>query len=295
MKKTALHSVAGLVALVGLTLPIAPASADDNSGLDVAVFTYDGGGSPDRSATYTPCQNAWTHIENIDSDFDTLGTVAGCSPDRVIVHYTGFVTFPDTGSYSFTGQADDGFTLTLDGTSIIDEWVDKGRGGGTYTDIAIQGGHPYVLDSWFYENGGGANVTLSYMLQGRDTSWITIPQAFFSTSPKTFQVSFDTEGGEAINPVTFNFGDDALTLPTPTKDGFVFSGWAKDSLDGLIIDTETYTPDAAVKLHAVWTQFIQDQVKRTLAETGFSPWPIGLFAMVLVAGGLVVIRKTKRS
>jgi uncharacterized repeat protein (TIGR02543 family) len=113
--------------------------------------------------------------------------------------------------------------------------------------------------------------------------------------PKTIDVAFDTEGGEEISTVTYNNGDAGLVLPTPTRDGYVFTGWAKDSVEGLIIDTETYTPDAPVTLHALWSIIIEDQVKRTLAETGSTPLPIGLFSLLLVVGGLIVIRKTKRS
>ncbi|MBJ7280639.1 MAG: InlB B-repeat-containing protein [Rhodoluna sp.] len=298
MSKFRLFSSVAVAAIIGLTLTTSPSLAAENEGLNVAVYTYEGGGSPDRTATYTLCPNAWTHADNIDSDFDQLGSVAGCQPDSVIVHYTGFVTFPDSGSYSFLALADDGFWMSLDGNGVITgDWYDKGRYGDPYQNIAIVGGQEYAIDAWFYENGGGANATLQYMLEGRDSDWITVPTAFFKTTsvPQFIDVAFDTEGGEAISTVTYQNGDDGLVLPTPAKDGFVFSGWAKDSLDGLIIDTETYIPDAAVTLHAIWTKILDDDVKRTLADTGFSPWPLVFFGLAFVAGGLVVIRKTKRS
>lgn len=298
MNKTRFFSLVAAVSIIGISLPAFPASATDNSGLNVAVYTYEGGYSPDRTATYTLCPNAWTHADNIDSDFDVLGSVAGCQPDGVLVHYTGFITFPDSGSYSFLALADDGFWMALDGNAVITgDWYDKARGGNPYQNNAIVGGQEYAIDAWFYENGGGANATLQYMLEGRDSNWITVPTDFFKTVsvPKTIDVAFDTEGGEEISTVTYNNGDAGLVLPTPTRDGYVFTGWAKDSVEGLIIDTETYTPDAPVTLHALWSIIIEDQVKRTLAETGSAPLPIGLFSLLLVVGGLIVIRKTKRS
>jgi uncharacterized repeat protein (TIGR02543 family) len=300
MYKTRLFSGLAAASIIGIILPALPASATDNSGLNVAVYTYEGGGSPDRTATYTLCPNAWTHVDNIDSDYDQAfnGVVAGCQVDYVLVHYTGFVTFPDSGSYSFLALADDGFWMALDGNAVITgDWYDKGRGGNPYQNNAIVGGQEYAIDAWFYENGGGANATLQYMLEGRDSNWITVPTDFFKTVsvPKTIDVAFDTEGGEEISTVTYNNGDAGLVLPTPTRDGYVFTGWAKDSVEGLIIDTETYTPDAPVTLHALWSIIIEDQVKRTLAETGSAPLPIGLFSLLLVVGGLIVIRKTKRS
>jgi len=302
MNRTRLFSLLAAVSIIGITLPVLPASATDNSGLNVAVYTntVNPGNTPDRTATYTLCPNAWTHVDNIDSDYDEAfnGVVAGCQVDSVLVHYTGFVTFPDSGSYSFLALADDGFWMALDGNAVITgDWYDKGRGGNPYQNVTIVGGQEYAIDAWFYENGGGANATLQYMLEGRDSNWITVPTDFFKTVsvPKTIDVSFDTEGGEEISTVTYNNGDAGLVLPIPTRDGYVFTGWAKDSAEGLIIDTETYTPDAPVTLHALWSIIIEDQVKRTLAETGSAPLPIGLFSLLLLVGGLVVIRKTKRS
>jgi uncharacterized repeat protein (TIGR02543 family) len=299
MKK--LLAIAPVVIALGLAIPALPAAAADNSGLNVQVFTYEGGSSPDRSGTYTPCPNAWTHVDLIDHDYDEnyASVVAGCQQNYVIVHYTGAVTFPDSGTYSFTGLADDGFWMSLDGNAVItDDWFDKGRGGNPYTGITIEGGHAYALDAWFYENGGGASATLQYQIEGVSPDWITVPASFYKTSaaPATVAVAFDSEGGAAVDPITYHDGDPGLTLPTPTKDGYIFSGWAKGSLDGLIIDTETYIPDAAVTLHAIWIEaIVTDDVKRTLAETGTSPWYLFFSAMSLAAVGGVLIRRTKRS
>jgi uncharacterized repeat protein (TIGR02543 family)/LPXTG-motif cell wall-anchored protein len=299
MKK--FRALALVVIALGLTIPALPAAAADNSGLNVQVFTYGDGSSPDRTATYTPCANAWTHVDLIDHDYDEnyASVVAGCQADHVIVHYTGAVTFPDSGTYSFLGLADDGFWMSLDGNPVITgDWFDKGRGGNPYPDIAIEGGHAYALDAWFYENGGGANATLQYQIQGVSPDWITVPASFYKTSaaPATVDVAFDSEGGSAVDPITYHDGDSGLTLPTPTKDGYIFCGWAKDYLDGLVIDTETYIPDAAVTLHAIWIQAVViEDVKRTLAETGTSPWYLFFGAMSLATVGGVLIRKTKRS
>ena len=124
MFKTRLFSLVVAVSIIGISLPAFPASATDNSGLNVAVYTDDG--SYDRTATHALCPNAWTHADNIDSDFDVLGSVAGCQPDGVLVHYTGFITFPDSGSYSFLALADDGFWMALDGNAVItDDWYGK--------------------------------------------------------------------------------------------------------------------------------------------------------------------------
>jgi hypothetical protein len=297
MKKLFPVSAFTAVVLGGLIFTGLPAAADDNTGLNVDVYVVDDGQFT-RDKSHTLCTGAWTHVDNIDADFDGLGAVAGCRPDQVLVRYTGFITFPDSGSYSFVGQADDGFWLTLDGNDIITgDWYEKPRFGNTYPDIAIVGGQEYVFDAWFFENGGGANVTLQYMLQGRDTEWITVPPAFFTKTsvPKTFDVAFDTVGGKELDTITYTNGAPGIVLPTPSKDGYLFLGWAKGAPDGLIIESESYVPDSAVTLYALWAELSKDDVKRTLADTGFSPWPLAISATLLIALGLVVIRKSKHS
>jgi hypothetical protein len=160
------------------------AQAEPTVGLNVKVYSYDPGNSPERQP-YTLCEGAWTHVDNIDSDFDAQfgGVVAGCQPDFVLVHFTGSVRFPDSGTYAFQALADDGFWLSLDDTPVItNDWVLKGRSGSVYSNISIVGGHAYNLDAWYYEYGGGANVTLTYSPDNGST-WATIPSSFYTSLP----------------------------------------------------------------------------------------------------------------
>ena len=306
MKKFPAISLATLVAILGIALPTLPASADDNPGLAVSVFTYDGGESPDRTATYTLCESGVTRVDNIDADYDAFfaGVVAGCREEFVIVHYTGFITFPDSGSYSFLALADDGFWMSLDGNAVItDDWVSKGRGGNTYPDVAIEGGRKYAFDAWYYEEGGGANVTLQYQLQGRDEEFITVPSAFFNTAPSTLEVSFATEGGDDIGMVTYTVGSDGLSLPTPVREGFVFTGWAKGSVDGIIIDTDTFTPLENVTLYAMWAPVEESEplpteepvTLTTLADTGETSWPLAISALLLMLLGFGLVKVSKKA
>lgn len=48
---------------------------------------------------------------------------------------------------------------------------------------------------------------------------------------KTFTVSFDTLGGNIINPITIKEGNIINNLEIPTKEGYLFVNWKKDGLD----------------------------------------------------------------
>ena len=182
-----------IAASIGITFVVfsqllfaSPASAESVSGLNVEVYTYDPSIRPDR-VPYTLCKDAWTHVDSIDQMYDDNngGIVAGCQDNFVLVHYTGFVTFPDSGTYAFQALADDGFWLSLDETPVVtNDWFDKGRWGGVYSDVNIVGGHTYALDAWYYEYGGGANATLTYSPNNGNT-WSTVPTEFFTTDGST--------------------------------------------------------------------------------------------------------------
>jgi hypothetical protein len=182
LRRFAAVSAAVFLSLFSLiSTPVA--QAETVSGLNVDVYTYDPVTTPDRQP-YTLCEGAWSHVDLIDQMFDDNngGVVGGCRQEFVLIHYTGFVTFPDSGNYAFQGWADDGFWLSLDGLPVIsNDWVLKGRWGNVYPDVPIVGGHSYALDAWYYEYTGGANVTLTYSPDNGAT-WATVPSSFYSTS-----------------------------------------------------------------------------------------------------------------
>ena len=197
-----------------------------DSGLAIDVYRS-GWGQPAMEPGEV-CDGAWTHVDNIDVDFDDLygGMVANCQTDHVVIHYSGFVTFPTSGTYNFEALADDGFFMSLDGTPIIsNDWRDKGRGGDRYSGIQIEAGHAYAFQAWYYENGGGANVTLMAGLEGSDLQ--VIPTEYFTNSGSSFPPTYSIQqtpelsdliqgqslsestlsNGQASVPGTFSLGD----------------------------------------------------------------------------------------
>jgi len=70
--------------------------------------------------------------------------------------------------------------------------------------------------------------------------------------PTTVTVSFNSNGGSAVTPITVTSGSTYGTLPTPTKSGYMFEGWYKD--EGCTIKamaSDVVTSDHT--LYANWT------------------------------------------
>ena len=65
------------------------------------------------------------------------------------------------------------------------------------------------------------------------------------------EITFDTDGGTEIAPITGNYGD-AITAPAdPKKEGHTFAGWVDE--DGKPADVPATMPDEDVVLKATWT------------------------------------------
>lgn len=158
---------------------ITSGSTQTTPGLRAEVYTgVDSlGNPPQRSqSAYTLCKTMT--VTQIDFNVGG-GSVAGCGNDFVMIHYTGYITYPTAKSVYFYAQADDGFYLTINGQPIINDWSLKGCGGNSAGLFTFQAGVSYPIDAWFYEWGGGACATLFHQPAGSGV-WSITPASMFT-------------------------------------------------------------------------------------------------------------------
>ena len=120
----------------------------------------------------------------------------GTSPDPTIgranftVKWTGCVQPQLDGDYTFFVSADDGVRLWVDGQLLIDGWIDEAT-----TDyqgfITLNAHQFYNLELDYFQNGGGADVALSW--SDPSGSWSILPQTqlypFTNLPPTIFLTS----------------------------------------------------------------------------------------------------------
>ena len=68
--------------------------------------------------------------------------------------------------------------------------------------------------------------------------------------PNSYSITFDTEGGSSIDPLTLPYLEGLPEIEVPTKEGYIFGGWDKELPDTM--------PAHDVHLKAVWERVILD-------------------------------------
>ena len=159
-----------------------------------AYPTFPGNGG---SLTYPTALSSGT-VTGIDFNWSSGAVLDSGQTDRVIVHFYGYITIPDTGSQDiqFYLYADDGVYMKLDSTVVINDWQEQGPSTWNYisTDQTLTGGSTYYLDMWMYENGGGAAVKLYWDQTG---SVAIVPTSVYATTytpPSTSTVTGSSPG-----------------------------------------------------------------------------------------------------
>ena len=147
----------------------------------------------------------------------------------------------------------------------------------------------YTFSSWNTDaDGSGTSYTPGeYSLTGSVTlyaQWTEMPPVV----PAVYTVTFDVQGGTAVDPVTVAQGG-SVSLPTaPIKDGYVFGGWytQKDGV-GTQFTADTVV-DADVTVYAKWTEVVAPPVTHTVTfdPDGGTPTPD---TITIAQGGTVAL------
>lgn len=112
---------------------------------------------PDGAANMT-----YTSSE-INFNWGTSSPAPGAiNVDGFVVRWTQTLAL-DAGTYYFSATADDGVRVYIDGTMIINGWLDQSPTTYSATRSVTAGSHEVKVE--YYENGGGAEVRFSYQNQ----------------------------------------------------------------------------------------------------------------------------------
>ncbi len=184
-----------LPALILAWLSPQSVTAEAQAGLAVTVYNNYGynGSPPLPTVSGRPVQCTTTYL-SIDQNFGN--NICGLYDD-FIVKYEGYITSPTTETITFYPSADDGTKLYIDDVLVDDNWRDKGGGGNPSTPINFIAGVPKPITLWFYENGGGNWVQLSWSLGG---NYSIVPAEAFTQNNESPYAPTTTTVAPYLNP-----------------------------------------------------------------------------------------------
>ena len=104
----------------------------------------------------------------------------------------------------------------------------------------------YRFSGWYYDNNG-SEATWNF-----DTDTVTRTMTLKAKWVQTHTVTFETNGGSAVNAVTVDHNDIVVKPADPTKSGYTFAGWYKESTYENPYDFNDAVTDN-LTLYAKWT------------------------------------------
>ncbi len=143
------------------------------------------------------------------------------------------------------------FTVTfdVDGQTYLVREVKKG-GTADLPQAPVKSG--YVFDNWYLDKDAW---TQPFKADTVVISNVTVYAHWIKTvTPvqNTFTISFDSQGGSAVNPIRVKDGE-SFTLPeNPTRQDYNFGGWFLDTAFTIPFTTE-YKPTKNITVYAKWT------------------------------------------
>ena len=117
---------------------------------------------------------ALQRTEAINFNWGAGSPGAGVGIDRFSARWTGQIEAPLTGSYQLQTVSDDGVRVSLNGQQIINNWTDHGPTTNTSAAINLTGGTKVSITVEYYENAGGAVVSLAWKTPG-SAAFVTVP------------------------------------------------------------------------------------------------------------------------
>lgn len=158
-------------------VPLTMTGPDAGSGRPVTSYRYDETTIGTSTTSGTPLQGLrgdyYSNINlageptlrqtdsTVDFNWGTGGPTGLGATDNFSVRWTGTITLPSSGAYTFAVRSDEGARLVVGGVVAIDNWVDQTVTSVNSSAISYSAG-TYKIELDYYEHTGPAEVHLSW-------------------------------------------------------------------------------------------------------------------------------------
>ncbi|MYS19049.1 beta-glucosidase, partial [Streptomyces sp. DvalAA-14] len=109
--------------------------------------------------------------------------------------WTGTLTPPSTGSYTFALSSDDGSRLFINGQQLINNWADQPRTTKTGT-VTLTAGQPVSIEVDYFNDGGGSELELGWQVPNQDLHGQAVTAAKAADTAVVFVDKSEGEGAD---------------------------------------------------------------------------------------------------
>lgn len=167
----------------------APApQTSDRPGLRGDYYTASGGGQGATDWTFGTYKNTIVDPNIYFDDLTGRLRMLTGSSDNAAIRWTGNIDVPTTGTYRFNWYGDNGFRLYIDGTAVIDHWIND-------WNVNVPGSAPltagrHTIKAEYFQGNGGAFAHLTWAPPGQQQltripdSAFTLPDGYVPTVTK---------------------------------------------------------------------------------------------------------------
>ena len=256
------------------------------------------------SSSRMPAENITLYAKwNVNSYTVSFNVDGGGAISPITEEFSSSITLPTP---TKTGHTFLGWAITPEGEVAYQENASYTFGATNVTLYAKWNINQYSIT--FEENGGSSvtDITLNYnelitkptnptkeghsfagwYLDSNYQTLYSIPNTMPATNVtvyakwniNSYTISFDSNDGVSINPVTSIYNSE-ITLPSTTKTGYHLLGWAlvEDDISNIRLAGEKYSiPSSNVTLHAIWeantnTKYVVNHYGANLTGGGYTP------------------------
>ncbi|MEV5750716.1 glycoside hydrolase family 3 C-terminal domain-containing protein [Actinoallomurus sp. NPDC052308] len=204
------------------------------------------------------------------------------------VKWTGRLTPPTTGTYTFALTSDDGSRLYVNGQQVINNWADQPPTTKTGT-VSLTAGQPVDIEVDYFQDGGGSQVSLGWQIPNQNLHDEAVAAARAAQAAVVFVSNGEGEGADlntidlsgdqnklvtdvaAANPntvVVVNSGS-AVTMPWANAVKGIVENWYPGQTDGTAIAALLYGDvNFSGRLPVTFPQSLADVPASTAAQ-----WP----------------------
>ena len=238
-----------------------------------ALWTYTG----PKSFTVTFVTNGGNTIAPQKVSYGKLATKPA-TPTREDYTFIGWYTDADfTTSFDFTTPIIDNITLyakwlelapneyivtfVANGGTAVESQIVTEKNCATEPNEPTRSG--YTFEGWYSD----ADFTTEYDFTTPVTQNITLYAKWAEIAPETYTVTFESNGGTAVESQIVTEDDCALEPGEPERDGYTFEGWYSDSNLSFAYDFAAPVT-GNITLYAKWAEVIETHTVTILGLNG---------------------------